>query len=112
MGFAFTVHVDTRRISARDAGVRRLQRLTAGVVAAAGALALGLAFVASKAFPGRSAHAGPRMVRTTVTPRHASQTAPPLVQVGSQSQPRPQSAPAPSAPAPTPAPPVVVSGGS
>ncbi|HET8529481.1 MAG TPA: hypothetical protein VFL60_11250 [Gaiellaceae bacterium] len=111
--------MDTRRVQARDAAARRLRRLTAAFVAGCGAVALLFAFVAAKAFPGRSQHpaARPKAVRHATprrTPKPAAQTAPPLVQLGSQAQPSPTPAsPSPSpAPAPTAAPPAVVSGGS
>ena len=91
----------------------RLRRLTAAVVAGAGVLALGFALVAAKAFPGRSSNASvgtvTQVTTTTTRTTHAAQSAPPLVQIGSQSQP---TAPASPAPTPTPAAPVVVSGGS
>lgn len=113
--------MDTRRIRARDTAARRLRRLTAALVAAAGALALIFAVVAAKAFPGRTSHPATAPVRKAARPAAATrtprrrQTAPPLVSVQSQTQPQapsPAPAPAPAAPAPTAAPPVVVSGGS
>jgi hypothetical protein len=101
-----------QRVSDRDAALRRLRRLTTMTLTGAGVLAAGLAGLAAKAVPGRSAHARtlpvthtapavPRTARAAVAP-------PPLVAVDATAPP-PAASPAP---APTPEPPVVVSGGS
>jgi hypothetical protein len=110
--------VDSARVRARDAAARRLRRLTAAFVGAFGALALVFGLIAARAFPGRSS--GPVVQRTVVQRpaapgvKRSPQTAPPLVQIGSEAQPPPaptSPSPAP-APAPTAAAPVAVSGGS
>jgi hypothetical protein len=105
--------MDTRRIRARDAALVRLRRLTSLLIAGAGVLALAVAGLAAKAFPGRSTRPVGRIVHHVVaqpTRRNVTQSAPPLVSNGSPAPPAPAT-PQP-APAPTAAPPVVVSGGS
>jgi hypothetical protein len=107
--------MNEHRIGLRDAGVRRLRRLTATSAAGAGVLALVFAGLAAKAFPGRGSHTTARTVtRSARVPasRRPSQSPPPLVSIGSSGQSASPPAPAPSAPAPTSAAPTVVSGGS
>lgn len=105
--------MDTSRIRARDAALQRLRRTTRLLAAAAGVLGLVAGGMAAKAFPGRSAgttgHAGSTRPAPASTTK-ATQSAPPLVSVGSPAQPSPS--PSASAPTPSPAPPAVVSGGS
>jgi hypothetical protein len=106
--------MDTQRVWARDAALRRLRRVTGGAVALAGVLAFAVAGLAAKAFPGRSSrsHMISRTApRRTVTTAPAQQTAPQLVGARTAA-PSTSPTPAPSAPVPTPESPVVVSGGS
>src|SRR5438270_12935611 len=100
----------TRRAGERDLGLRRMRRATAVAIVFSGALAAGVADLAAKSLPGRSATrarvATPKQTRSQSKPR---QTAPKLVPAG-QPAPAAPSAPA-NPPAPTSAPPVVSSGG-
>lgn len=96
----------------RDAGLRRLNRLTALTALGAGALVAGFATLAARAFPGRHVVQVPVRAparKPVPTPRRVSP--PPLVSVESAAAP---AGPAPPAAPPTPgaAPPVVVSGGT
>lgn len=105
---------------ARDAGLRRLSRLTRRTVAVAVALTGAFAAVAAHALPGRSPNQPARA--TTVRPAPAPTRAPARRQVaptrlrstgGHATTPAPPPLQPPQqAPTPTPAPPVVVSGGS
>jgi hypothetical protein len=107
----------------RDAALRRLRRLTGGMIAAAVALSGVFAGVAASSTHARKVVRSPRHVFRSVTtpalpptPLAPAQAVRPSSDEGSSSSsPTPQSAaPAPpaQAPAPASAPPVVVSGGS
>jgi hypothetical protein len=106
-------HSIRRAVLERDAALRRLRRLTGGLIA--GAVALTGVFTgvaASSTHPRKLVRAGahPRVRRAVSTP-----PLPPLPAAPeSASAPPPAPVPAPPAQAPTPAqaPPVVVSGGS
>src|SRR5689334_25307971 len=75
----FTLTVNQKRIALRDAGMRKLRRLTTAAAAGAGVLALVFAGLAAKAFPGRSSHTtAPPVRRDTSGPaRLPSQSPPP-----------------------------------
>ena len=90
-----------RAVMARDAGLRRISRVTRRVVLGAVALSGGLAVTAANAFHGHTIVTGSSSTTST-------QTSPPPAQSSSSSG---LSAPA-QTPAPTPVQPVVVSGGS
>jgi len=90
-----------RAVMARDAGLRRISRVTRRVILGAVALSGGLAVTAANAFHGHTIVTGSSS--TTSTPASS-----PSVPSSSSSG---LSAPA-QTPAPTPVPPVVVSGGS
>src|SRR5689334_16437240 len=110
----FTLTVNQNRIALRDAGVRKLRRLTTAAAAGAGVLALVSAGLAAKAFPGRSSHTAALPVRraTPGPARLQSQSPPPVVSIGAPASSAAPPASAPTPPAPTSAPPTVVSGGS
>ena len=95
------------RIRERDAGLRRLRRTTAIVVAAAGALSVAFGELAANAFSGRSGTAKTHAAVGSSSPTKHAATPPPLVSSGSAVQ-----APAAQAPAQSQAPPVAVSGGT
>jgi len=106
-------HSTQRAVLARDAALRRLRRLTGGMIAGAVALTGIFAGVAaSSTHPRKLVRAGarPRVRRAVSTPPLPPVPAAPA----SASAPPPAATPAPPAQAPTPvqAPPVVVSGGS
>jgi len=96
----------------RDGGLRRLRHATTAAALVCGGLAVGVAGLAAKALPGRSAKRQTAVTRATTatTTARKAEAPPPLVSAGAAASPTP-SAPA-SPPAPTPAPPVVSSGGS
>ncbi len=101
--------VDTR-IRERDAALRRLRRVTALGLAAAGALSVAFGELAANAFSGRSSTTTTAVTTTTkTTATQATATPPPLVSAGSDAQ---SAASAAQAPTQSQAPPVAVSGGT
>src|SRR5438105_3558381 len=113
-------HSPERAALVRDAALRRLRRLTGGMIAAAAALSAVFAGVAASSTHPRKVVRSTRRVFRSATmpalppaPSAPAQAVSPSSDEGSPSSPQP-AAPAPpaQAPAPASAPPVVVSGGS
>ena len=105
-----------RAVMARDAGLRRISRVTRRIVLAAVALSGGLAVTAANAFHGHTITTGSPSTSSTQTPSSSPSTqSPTSTQTSSPPNQSTNSsglgAPA-QTPAPTPAQPVVVSGGS
>ncbi len=98
-----------RAVLARDAGLRRISKITRWLVGGALGLSGALALLAANAFHGRT-------VTTPAHPTTPTSTAPatttPSTTTPSTPGPSSQIQPPTQAPAPTPAAPVVVSGGS
>jgi len=97
------------RGTARDAGLRRISRLTGWTAAGAVIAVGGLAGVAANAHPGRASHAPRAAVPATDTTPGQPPGAPAQ---DSQSQPDLQAPAQAPSPAPSDAPPAAVSGGS
>src|SRR5205807_5458936 len=113
-------HSPERAALVRDAALRRLRRLTGGVIAAAVALSGVFAGIAASSTHAKKVVRSPgRTLRSATTPAlppapsAPAQAVPPTSGEGSPSAPQPATpAPPAQAPAPASAPPVVVSGGS
>ena len=97
-----------RAVMARDAGLRRISRVTRRVILGAVALSGGLAVTAANAFHGHTIVTGSSSTTSTQQPSVSTQQPSVSTQQPSSSG---LSAPA-QTPAPTPVQPVVVSGGS
>ncbi|HLW93735.1 MAG TPA: hypothetical protein VKS25_00005 [Solirubrobacteraceae bacterium] len=97
-----------RAVMARDAGLRRISRVTRRVIVGAVALCGGLAVTAANAFHGHTIVTGSSGTVSAQQPSSSAQQSSTGTQSSSSSG---LSAPA-QAPAPTPVQPVVVSGGS